>query len=430
MYGAAAQVAVHPFTRQPDGEETVIGRADTGVFLALPNEAVEILDWLQEGLTVGEAQQRYGERYGEIPDIEDLLELLQAKGFVRPRTAAAAIAPAAAGPASPAPAADPTARRIRYHFANIPVPLARALFGNAALAIAAAVVAVAAVAVAVDHSLIPHREALIFAQHRSVKTLALVLLGYATVFIHEMGHLIAARAVGVSSRLGISSRMWVLVAETDMTGLWSVPKRQRYLPMLAGALIDLVSASLLTIMLFAQHRGWIALPAVAVQLSMAMVFVYMMRIVWQCFFFVRTDFYFVIATFFGCKRLMQDTTQYVRAEWRRLVSSQPSEVRLPDIPASEQRVIRYYAWVWLLGRALALWVLFAVTLPVAGKYLWLSLASLRAGIAGSDTYTVFDALFILVFYLFPLGLGMSLWIQALVRRRRAPRGRQPQTIST
>jgi hypothetical protein len=50
--------------------------------------------------------------------------------------------------------------------------------------------------------------------------LLVMVIGYATVFLHEMAHLVAARgAVGVSSRLGISHRLWYLVAETDMTGV-------------------------------------------------------------------------------------------------------------------------------------------------------------------------------------------------------------------
>jgi putative peptide zinc metalloprotease protein len=429
MYLPSTRVAVYPFTRQQEGEEIVIGRTDTGVFLALPREAVEILDWLREGRTLSEAQDLYKENYGEIPDVEDLLVFLQEKGFVRPHTPGMP-----SGASSPnAPAADedfaaPVVSKVRYHFDNIPVSLAQKLFGKTALTICAAVFVLAAVAVALDPSLLPHRDALIFSEHRTLKTLALVLLGYTTVFIHEMGHLIAARAVGVSSRLGISSRMWVLVAETDMTGLWSVPKRQRYLPMLAGPVIDLVSASLIVIAIFGQHRGWIALPPVILQLSLAMVFVYMMRILWQCFFFVRTDFYYVIATFFGCKSLMKDTQVYIQNQSRRLLSSRPS-IDQSHIPEGERRVIRTYTWAWLLGRVIALWMLFFITLPVAGRYLQSSVQTMLAGFS-RDSYAFFDALFILMFYLFPLGLGMSLWLRGMVKRWRVTREREQRAFST
>ena len=67
----------------------------------------------------------------------------------------------------------------------------------------------------------------------------MTIFTYGGIFVHELAHLIAARAVGVNSRMGISHRLWYLVAETDLTGLWSVTRNQRYLPMLAGMIVDL-----------------------------------------------------------------------------------------------------------------------------------------------------------------------------------------------
>ncbi len=421
MFTPETKVAVFPFTRQAEGEEVVIGRVETGVFLALPPEAVEIMDFLAAGQTVAEAQETFRRKYGETPDMEDFLSLLHSKGFVSVRGAEE---PVAAESAATGEAGTPAAARVRYHFSDFPVPLARLLFGPVALTIGAVIFALAVVAAVRDPSLRPYRDHLVFSQHRTVKTLALVLLGYTTVFIHEMGHLIAARAVGVNSRLGISSRMWVLVAETDMTGLWSVPKRQRYLPMLAGPVIDLVSASLLTLLFWSRHQGWIALPPVVEEVGLAMVIVYLMRLLWQCFFFVRTDFYFVVAALFGCKNLMRDTQAYIGNLRRRFFSRQPPR-DLSYIPAGEQRVIRAYFWVWLLGRGLAFWGLFFVTLPVAGRYLRDSLTALAGGFSGGR-YAYLDALFVVVFYLFPLGLGMGLWIHGMIKQRRIPREREPR----
>jgi putative peptide zinc metalloprotease protein len=437
LFTPEVKVAVYPFTRQAEGEEIVIGRVDTGVFLSLPPDAVEILDLLRAGETVGRAREIYGQKYGETPDMEDFLGFLHGKGFVRvhdpnepvrarPAEAQAAVPNSQTNSQTNPQAQVPAASTVRYHFADFPVSLARKLFGTTALAIGAVIFALAVAAAILDPSVRPHRDSLVFSQHRTLKTLGLMMMGYTTVFIHEMGHLIAARAVGVSSRLGISSRMWVLVAETDMTGLWSVPKRQRYLPMLAGPVIDVVSASLITLVLFGHHQGWIALHPVAVELGSAMVVVYLLRLLWQCFFFVRTDFYYVIAAFFGCKNLMKDTQVHIRNLSRRFFGNRPA-VDQSSIPEGERRVIRSYAWVWLLGRVAAMWMLFFVTLPVAGQYIRASGATLMAGFSG-DSYAFLDALFIVVFYLFPLGLGMGLWIRGLIKQRRLPSERE-QTAS-
>jgi hypothetical protein len=59
MYTRDSIVAVRSFTRQREGEEVVIGSPETGVFLAVPPEAVEFLDLLALGKSLGEVSDLY-----------------------------------------------------------------------------------------------------------------------------------------------------------------------------------------------------------------------------------------------------------------------------------------------------------------------------------------------------------------------------------
>src|SRR6201999_3517219 len=111
----------------------------------------------------------------------------------------------------------------------------------------------------------------------------LVVISYIAVFLHEFGHLVATRAVGVNSRMGISHRLWYLVAETDLTGLWSVPRNQRYLPMLAGMIIDITVLSLIVLLLLCQDLRLFMLSSFSLHLLRAMAFTNLMRILWECF---------------------------------------------------------------------------------------------------------------------------------------------------
>src|ERR1700761_5361563 len=81
LYTNNSIVVVHPFTRQQEGEEVVIGNVAAGVFLALPVEVVELLDLLATGKSVGEVSAIYRDATGETPDLEDLLTSLDAKGI-------------------------------------------------------------------------------------------------------------------------------------------------------------------------------------------------------------------------------------------------------------------------------------------------------------------------------------------------------------
>jgi hypothetical protein len=238
-----------------------------------------------------------------------------------------------------------------------------------------------------------------------------------------MSHLLAARAVGVKSRLGIGHRLWVLVAETDLTGLWAVPKRQRYLPLLAGPLTDLASASTILLLLRAANLGWIGLPPLAVEMLRAIFFAYVLQLVWQLFFFLRTDLYYALATLFDCKNLLGDTETFLKNRLARVFSS-IQVVDQSHIPAKERRAIRTYATIWLLGRAVALFLLFAVTLPLTFAYL----TKTAKALTGTNAVAFVDALSMMILSTALFAVGMGWWMRSLIRRWK-PRALAKQTPS-
>jgi hypothetical protein len=261
---------------------------------------------------------------------------------------------------------------------------------------------------------VPHD--LCFPDHLTLTWTILIAVSYATIFVHELAHLVAARAVEINSRMGISHRLWYLVAETDLTGLWGAPKRQRYVPLLAGVLIDAASAALLVLLLFGHLQKWLTLPSLCLRLVRAMAFTYLMRIGWQFFLFVRTDLYYVIAMLFNCKNLLNDTQVFLRNQVARVFSS-IRPVNQSGIPASERRVIRAYAVLWLAGRVWALAVLFWATVPIGLSYVHGLGGRLRAGYS-ANPYDFVDAVVLTTYFLVPTTAGLMLWIGGLVRRER------------
>lgn len=243
-----------------------------------------------------------------------------------------------------------------------------------------------------------------------------MLIAFITTFLHELAHLIAARAQGVPCRLGIGNRLWIMVAETDMTGIWALPKSRRYLPILAGPLLDLVSVSSLILVLFGSSIGLLSLPSLALQIIQATTLIYLLRLIWQLFFFVRTDLYFVFTTFCGCKNLLEDTQGYLK----NLVAAafrKPPPVPQEHIPAREMTAIRTYTVFWLVGRGLAFTVLLLVTLPTALHYL-ASIYSTLVLTPGADVKQTIDlAIIMSISVLFGIA-GFSLWTREIINSRR------------
>lgn len=403
-YTLDTRVWVCQFTRQKEEQETIIGRLDTAVFLVLPSDAVELLDALAQGKTIREALFLYQEKYNEVPDIDDFLTALELQGFVQPIDSKNLTQ-------NPSAIRHAKIQPIQYHFSNFPQSLAKQIFSQRALFIYCGVIVLGCMAIIFDSSIIPTWKAFFFKENLTVMRLALLLINCFTLFLHEMAHLVAARAVGISSRMGISHRLWYLVAETDMTGVWSVPQHQRYLPFLAGILLDTTSAAILILFLFAHNHEWLSLHPVTLQLSQAVLLTYLMSLLWQCYLFMRTDFYFVLANFFRCKNLMKDTEVFLQNQVSRILQTK-KQINQSHIPRYERRFIFWYSWLWLMGRIAALSTLIIITFPLIWHYGLEILTVLGNGYA-VNPYAFIDALVMLFISFIFQGLGFLLWIRSL-----------------
>jgi hypothetical protein len=347
-----ARISIPPFDEHEDGDDVIIANAGRSCFLAVPREAVTLLHLLAQGHTLGETCALYEQAYGIKPDIEDFIETLTSEGFI---TIATTVAPA-----------EKVSER-HYHFDNIPVTLAKRICSWPALAGCAVLVALAIAACAIEPTLIPTPAALVFEQNPVPMALALFATSIVTLFVHELAHLLAARAAGVPSRIGLGNRLWILVAETDMTGIWLASPAWRCIAFLAGPLFDLTLSAALVIILFGAHHGWLQLGETLQLLLRANLFVGLTRILWQFYLFVPTDFYYVLGTLFHCKSLMHDTQTFLLNQLLRAFTYiQPRDQS--QVPAKEMRVVRVFAWIWVAGRALAFGTLFAITVPVLVGY--------------------------------------------------------------
>jgi hypothetical protein len=299
-----------------------------------------------------------------------------------------------------------------------PAPaLARRLFGAPIVGALALATASGIALLTLDPRLIPNPSVLVFHRHLALMSAALFALGLAGVIVHELGHLLAARASDVPARIGVSHRLWILVAETDMSGIWLAPKRRRYLAFLAGPLIDAASAAILLAVLWIARRGWVALSPSAARFLGAVLWTYLLRLLWQCFVFVRTDFYYVLSTALGCKRLLGDTEDMLRNQLARLRSSIPT-VDQSEIPPGERRAIRAYSIIWLAGRVLALSSLVFITLPVLAGYV----AGVVRLLSGARTsYGLADVVVLTTIGIGVPAAGLYLWTRSLylgAKRRR------------
>lgn len=389
---------VIPLSVQPEGEGYYIGNAELGEFYEFPEEGLRIIERLRGGDSVGSIKAAMAVDSGETLDVDDFIEQLREIGFIH--------APHDSDQYQQQ-LHDTAAGDKRLSFKGN-IALARALFSSVSLAIYLSVLIFAGLSVYRDPRLLPNLEAFYLERHLTLTLVALLALYLITTMLHELGHMLAAARYGVRSRLGLGNRLWNLVAEADLTGILSLPRNQRYLPLMAGMMVDVLNIALLTLAIgwLLDHHG----NAFLVQLLQALVLQLILTISWQLNIFLRTDFYYVACNYFVHPDLDQHARAYLRDRVYHFSSGRFGQAAPTDAAAPRNLgILRAFSLLWVAGRASALLLLAFVVIPTLARYVrtaYDSFASPEATYLTALDATAFAAISLALF-----GAGMYLWLR-------------------
>jgi hypothetical protein len=340
------------------GDDVVVGRPDVDSFGVFPADGASLLRRLQDGLSPADAAAWYESTYDEPIDMDAFVATLHELDFVR-----------VAGSSQNA------TRPLRWQ------RLARALFSPAG-ALAYAALLVAAVVVAARHpEVAPSYSHVLFAPSLIVVELTVVLGQIPMSLLHELAHVLAARRRGVRSRLRVAQRLHFVVFETVLDGLVLLPRRQRYLPMLAGMLADVGAMAALTLAAFALRRPDGTMP-LAGGVCLALAVTTLPRLLWQFYFFLRTDIYYLVVTVFDCTDLHGATRAVLANTWRRWRGRGDRAVSLDAFDGRDRQAARWYAPVMVAGYAVSLATLVLVMAPLAWQFFGTAARRLLSGEAG------------------------------------------------
>lgn len=284
----------HHLTYLDEGHgEVTVGRLDRATFVILSDDVADLLRQLEAGLSQPAAAEWYLARYGEEIDVADFLCSLDELGFLL------------ADGESPVP---PQIIRWRR--------LAGWVFSSWAYSAYLSLVVAALVLVIRSPGLRPQPSKVIYLHSLTFVMVSIALGQVLLVLIHEAAHALAGRRLGLPSQLSIGRRFYFLVVETNLDSLVSVPRKQRWVPILAGMGADLVLVAVLELgaaILQAAHA-----PVAGAGFLLALAYLSCLRIAWQFWFFLETDIYQLIATFLGTNELHATARQVLRNRFDRL----------------------------------------------------------------------------------------------------------------
>lgn len=182
--------------------------------------------------------------------------------------------------------------------------------------------------------------------------------------IHESFHALAGRRLGLRSHLSIGRRLYHIVFLTSMDGLVTVPRRKRYLPILAGMLADILVAATLTL-IAAGTRLPDGRLSLAGGICLALAYTMMLRLLWQFYVYLETDLYYVATTVLGCVNLNQTARAMQRNRWNKLRGRTHALIDPQTWHARDRAIGRWYSWLLPAGWTLSLLSLFVIVSPIS-----------------------------------------------------------------
>ncbi|AGL17012.1 hypothetical protein [Actinoplanes sp. N902-109] len=350
---ATTTLEFHPLTYVTERDGITVGRIDAASFALLPEDGVALLRRLADGMPPEEAGRWYEQTYGDPVDLVDFIDTLRELGFIRAAGEPPAVAP-----------------QVRFR------RLGRLAFSWPAWVGYAILLLAGVIALAQEPQLRPHATNVFFVPSLLAVQIGLALCQSPAILWHEFFHLLAARRLGLPTRMRVGRRLYYAVVETELDALLTVPARKRYLPMLAGLLADALVFAALVLAARADLAGGLSWPG---RLALAVAYTVLLRMSWQFYVFLRTDLYFVATTALGCTNLHEVSMAWLRDRFRRLPGVHPADTDDTDWSPRDRQLAPWFALITCAGVGALLVTVTLWTAPLVLEFAGRVVSALSGG---------------------------------------------------
>lgn len=248
--------------------------------------------------------------------------------------------------------------------------------------------------------LFPHYKDVFIFDYMFQNILAWIVLGGILVLLHELGHILAIRAYDLPTKLEVGHRLFMVVLETDLSLGWKLPVKDRVSLYLSGLCFD-------NIILFFALIVQILFPNSSEIFQSIMAFVVLdivIRFIYQCCVYMKTDLYYVLENLTGCHNLMENA--------KGIIFKRKQQLTIFD---GEKRTIYFYSVFYLLGLILSA-ILFVFYYIPQMVYVLLKIApGLKAPM---NSVLFLDAVFVLLQIILVIGLLSYSWSKTFRKPRK------------
>lgn len=325
-----------------DKKNYIVEDLTIGEFYEMPELCIDAIHLMNKGLQLGEIERQLKLKYpDEEVDVLDFAEQLLELQLV--------------SEVDGTKVETQEKHQGRLGFSSISPKLGKFFFNRATLVIYALLFAVNILFFIIKPELFPHFKDIFIFDLMVFNIPTWMLLSVVLVLIHEFGHILAVRAYNLPTRLEISNRLFLVVLETDMAQAWKLPSKDRNVLYLAGLCFDttILFLALGSQLIFADGSGIFLSFMKLVALDT------LMRMVYQCCFYMKTDLYYVFENVTGAYNLMENANQAIRNKLPFLKDRKHTEV----VFASEKRIVTTYTFFYFIGVGLTVLLFVGYFLP-------------------------------------------------------------------
>ncbi|NHM33983.1 ThiF family adenylyltransferase [Neobacillus terrae] len=375
-------------TIQENGDEFTVGDPYTGEFIQVPEVGVDVINLLDGKRTIELVKETVELKYKTDIDVLDFVITLLECELVY---------------SIDGEVLNPEVKREP----NKPLfKLGSFFYSRVALMFYGAALLATAVLFFTNHSLFPRFKDLFVYEAIGLSALNILIVGWGLTLVHEVGHLLATSKENISSKIRLNLRMIFLVAETDMTGLWAKPKKNRYVPFLAGMLWD---AAIALVCLVVQL---LSTNPLVISYSKLVEFLTVYAFLFQFVIFLRTDMYFVISNWKNTSALHQNSRMYLLKKYFK-----KNVPEWDELPEHEQKNAVWFGHLYGVGGTIAIILFLYFQVPpilYAVSLVYKHLTTYSIG-----NFYFWDSLIILAVFLFQGGVWFVGFRNSMKERRNA-----------
>lgn len=258
-----------------NNDSYIIGNINTNIFLEAPKEIKYVLEFIDGKNTLGEVEKKLEYKYNLNIDIINFIQELHEQNLVY------SIDGQIIGNDNEV-IYTPIVKKIANIFFNSKMHLFYLIliFFNIFLIFSN------------NNNLPNYHSSEIIPSKPGLSLLLFFIISWCITCLHETGHFLAAVNQKIPVKIKLSLRLFFLVVESDINGVWAIKKNNRYICYLAGIYIENLILCIVLI-----TKKFLYFNFMYIQISNAIILIIFINFIWQFMIFLRTDFYLIILNF-------------------------------------------------------------------------------------------------------------------------------------